>query len=177
VTERRDANRESAGRRRALAVIWAARAMRDSRIDLPPKFMLTRLNFLFGLGVLIVIGFGFAARYLVLMPLAQFAPAWTGVASGVLVLASLGLTVQLLSKTLGAMPGLATYSAAHPAGLLTFVSQGAFGCGHVALGYAGFLLLSGERPVGELQWLTAAVLYAAGAAVAVQEWRQRKKPS
>lgn len=136
--------------------------------------MLSRINFMLGLGLLILIAFYFAGTYLVIRPLAGVAPAWVDPVAGAILLAACALTVQLLSMTMSNLRGIALYENSERPGVLAFASQAAIVFGHIALIYAAIGLRDGERPLGELQLLIVAALYLAGAAIAVYEWRQRK---
>ena len=136
--------------------------------------MLTRINFLLGVGLLTAISFYFAGSYLIAWPLSHIAPTWVKPIAGVAVLASLALTVQILSMVMSNMMGVASYTDTDRAGALAFTSQTAIVCGHAGLGYMAVAFFSEERPVTELQLLVVAALYVSGIAIAIQEWRQRK---
>lgn len=136
--------------------------------------MFSRINFLLGVGLLAAIGFYFAGNYLIVWPLSHIAPNWIKPIAGVAVLASLALTVQILSMVMSNMMGVASYTDTDRAGALAFTSQTAIVCGHAGLGYMAVAFFSKERPVTELQLLVVAALYVSGIAIAIQEWRQRK---
>jgi hypothetical protein len=136
--------------------------------------MFPRINFLLGVGFLAAIGFYFAGNYLIVWPLSHIAPNWVKPIAGVAVLASLALTVQILSMVMSNMMGVASYTDTDRAGALAFTSQTAIVCGHAGLGYMAVAFFSDERPVTELQLLVVAALYVSGIAIAIQEWRQRK---
>ena len=135
--------------------------------------MLTRMNFLLAFGLLVAIGFYFAGNYLIVWPLSHIAPTWIKPVAGVVVLASLALTVQILSSVMNGMMGVASYTDTDGFGALAVTSQAAIVCGHAGLGYIAADFFSREKPVTELQLLAVAALYLAGIAIAIQEWRQR----
>jgi len=139
--------------------------------------MFSRINFLLGIGLLAAIGFYFAGNYLIVWPLSQIAPNWVKPIAGVAVLASLALTVQILSTVMTNMMGVASYTDTDRAGALALTSQTAIVCGHAGLGYMAVAFFSEERPVTEPQLLVVAALYAGGIAIAIQEWRQRNAES
>jgi hypothetical protein len=133
--------------------------------------MLTRINFLLGFGLLVMILFYFAFTYLVILPLSAFAPDWAGIAGGAAVLISVGLTVQFLSMAMGGMAGVATYPKGPNAMAIT--SQAAIVCGHGALGYAAAAWFAGAPPPNVLGIALIGALYAAGVGIGTAEWRQR----
>ncbi len=135
--------------------------------------MFTRINFLLGLGVLVVIGFYFVGNYLVVLPLSSIAPNWVKPIAGLAVLVSLGLTVQILSMAMSGMSGVASYTETNGPGALGLTSQATIVCAHAGLGYLAVAFFSAGRPVTELKLLVVAALYFAGIAIAIQEWRQR----
>jgi glucan phosphoethanolaminetransferase (alkaline phosphatase superfamily) len=136
--------------------------------------MFTRINFLLGFGVLVAIGFYFAGNYLVVLPLSIIAPNWVKPIAGVTVLISLALTVHILSSVMNGMMGVASYTDSDRAGAFALTSQVAIVCGHASLAYLAMAYFSREKQVTELQLLVVAALYAAGIAIAIQEWRRRK---
>jgi hypothetical protein len=139
--------------------------------------MLTRVNFLLGFGLLITIAFYFVGNYLVVLPLSSIAPNWVKPIAGLAVLASLALTVQILSTVVSGMEGVGSYKETDGPGALALTSQAAIVCGHAGLGYIAAAFFSGEKPVTELRLLVVAALYVAGVAIAIQEWRQREAES
>jgi hypothetical protein len=139
--------------------------------------MLTRINFLLGVGLLTAISFYFVGSYLIAWPLSHIAPTWVKPIAGVAVLASLALTVQILSMVMSNMMGVASYTDTDRAGTLAFASQTAIVCGHAGLGYMAVGFISEERPVTEPQLLVVAALYVGGISIAIQEWRQRNAGS
>lgn len=139
--------------------------------------MLTRINFLLGVGLLVAIGFYFVGNYLVVLPLSSIAPDWVKPIAGLAVLVSLGLTVQILSMVMSGMMGVASYTDTDGPVALALTSQAAIVCGHAGLGYTAVAFFSWKRPVTELQLLVVAALYVAGIAIAIQEWRQRNAES
>jgi len=139
--------------------------------------MLTRINFLLGVGLLTAVSFYFAGSYLIAWPLSHIAPTWVKPIAGVAVLASLALTVQILSMVMSNMMGVASYTDTDRAGALALTSQTAIVCGHAGLGYMAVAFISEERPVTEPQLLVVAALYVGGISIAIQEWRQRNAGS
>jgi hypothetical protein len=133
--------------------------------------MLTRVNFLLGFGLLVVILFYFAFAHLAIAPLSALAPDWVKPVAGAAVLITAGLTVQILAVAMSAMAGVATY----PRGpnVLAIASQAATVCGHGALGYAAATWMGGGPPPPESGLALMGALYAAGVAMAIVEWRQR----
>lgn len=135
--------------------------------------MLPRLNFLFGLGLLIVIAFYLLGRYVVVAPLVSLLPSLAKPVAGLMVLAGVGLTVQLLAMAMGKLSGVASYGDTQAPGRLTLISQASLLCGHVGMIYAAIRLFHDEHPVSVAQILIAATLYGTGVVLAIHEWRQR----
>jgi len=133
-----------------------------------------RINFLLGLGLLIQIIFYFAGVYLVVLPLSAIAPAWVRPAAGLTILAAVGVTVQLLSMAMGSLRGVALYAKGEHSTTPTFISQSVIILGHFGSIYAASGLLVGGEPIAETKLLLIAALYAAGVALGIHEWRQRK---
>ena len=136
--------------------------------------MFSRINFLLGLGLLIQIVFYFAGTYLIVLPLSAIAPNWVTPAAGMAILAAVGITVQLLSMAMSELRGVALYAKGERPGLLVFVSQATFIAGHAGFVFAATGLLSRGEPVSQTKLLIIAALYAAGTALAILDWRQRK---
>ncbi|MGQ0579744.1 MAG: hypothetical protein ACT4PQ_12665 [Betaproteobacteria bacterium] len=135
--------------------------------------MFTRINFLLGFGLLVVIGFYFVSKYLVVLPLSSIAPDWVKPIAGLAVLVSLALTVQVLSMAVSGMGGVASYTETDGPGALALTGQVTIVCAHAGLGYVAVAFFSEGRPVTELQLLVLAALYFTGVAIAIQDWRQR----
>lgn len=135
--------------------------------------MFSRINFLLGLGLLILITFYFAGVYLLVLPLTAVAPDWVKPAAGIAILVAAGVTVQLLSMAMGNLRGIALYGKGEHPGMLAIASQAALILGHIGTIYAASGLIIGGEPIAELRLLIIAALYVAGAALAIQEWRQR----
>jgi hypothetical protein len=133
-----------------------------------------RMNFLLGLGLLILIVFYFAGVYLIYLPLSAIAPGWAGPAVGIAVLAAAGMTVQLLSMAMSDLRGIALYNKSERAGALAYLSQAAIVLGHIGTIYAAKSLIIDGVPVADTPLLVIAALYFTGAALALHEWRQRK---
>jgi len=136
--------------------------------------MFARINFLLGLGLLILTAFYFAGAYLVVLPLSTIAPDWVKPAAGVAILAASGITVQLLSIAMGELRGIALYAKGERPGMLVVISQGAIILGHIGALYLASGLIVGGKPMAEMQVLAIAAFYVVGVAVAIHEWRQRK---
>ena len=136
--------------------------------------MFARINFLLGLGLLIQITFYFAGVYLLIPSLSTVAPDWIKPASGIAILAAVGVTVQLLSMAMSTLRGIALYGKGERPGMLTLTSQAAMILGHIGTIYAASGLLIRGEPIADVRLLIVAALYFAGAALAIHEWRQRK---
>ena len=137
--------------------------------------MFARINFLLGLGLLVQIAFYFAGVYLLILPLSAVAPDWVKPAAGIAILAAVGLTVQLLSMVMGNLRGIALYGKDERPGMLAFTSQAAMILGHIATIYAASSLMMRGEPIADVQLLIIAALYFTGTALAIHEWRQRKR--
>lgn len=135
--------------------------------------MLTRLNFLFGFGLLVLLLFYFVFGLLVIPSLAGVARDWAGPVAGAAVLISVGLTVQILAMAMSGLAGVATYERGPD--VLAIASQAALVCGHGALAYAGARWLGGGAPPAASGLALIAALYAAGVAIGILEWRQRPR--
>jgi hypothetical protein len=133
-----------------------------------------RINFLLGLGLLILIAFYFAGVYLLVLPLSAAAPDWVKPAAGVAILAAIGITVQLLSMAMSGLRGIALYGKGERPGTLAFTSQAAMIFGHIGTIYAASGLFVRGEPVADVRLLIIAALYFAGAVLALHEWRQRQ---
>lgn len=133
--------------------------------------MLTRINYLLGFGLLVVLLFYFGVSYLVIAPLTAIAPGWVKPVAGAAVLIASGLTVQILSMAMGSMAGVATYPKGPNA--MAIASQAATVCGHGALGYAAATWAGGGPPPSDPGLALVGALYAAGVAVGILEWRKR----
>ena len=136
--------------------------------------MFARINFLLGLGLLIQIVFYFAGVYLLVLPLSALAPGLVKPVAGIAILAAVGVTVQLLSMAMSGLRGVALYAKGEHASMPTFGSQAAMLLGHASTIYAASGLLVGGEPISEAKLLLIAALYAAGAALGIYEWKQRK---
>jgi hypothetical protein len=136
-----------------------------------------RMNFLLGLGLLILIAFYCAGAYLLLPLVEMSAPRWVRPAAGAAVLAAVALTVQLLSMAMGSLRGIALYKTGERAGLLAYVGQGTLILGHVAMLYAAETAFSEGLPVPFARLLLIALLYAGGTALAYLESRRRTQAS
>lgn len=134
--------------------------------------MFTRINFLLGFGLMILIGFYFGFRYLVIAPVAAVAPDWVTIVAGAAVLASLGFTVQILAQVMSGMAGIATYPQG-PGGA-AIASQAAFVCGHGALAYGLATWLGNGPPLTGAGVALVWALYLAGVATSMLEWRRRR---
>jgi hypothetical protein len=137
--------------------------------------MLARINFLLGTGLLILSVFYFAGSYLIVRPLAHFAPEWGRSIAGIAVLAACGFTVQLLSMVMSDLRGIALYGEGERPGALSRLSQAAMVCGHAGMVCTVIGLLLRGEPVSDVRLLIVAALYFTGTALAVVEWRQRKR--
>lgn len=136
--------------------------------------MLTRLNFLLGLGLLILIVFYLVGTYIVVGPLSQLAPDWARFAAGAVVLIAVGLTVQFLANTMSSMSGVASYGAEARPGPASFMSQAALVLGHLGMLAMLYGLLANDRPAPIVEIGVIAALYLTGVVIAVGEWRRRR---
>ncbi len=136
--------------------------------------MFARINFLLGLGLLILITFYFAGVYLLVLPLSAVASEWVKPAAGVAILAAIGLTVQLLSMAMSGLRGIALYGKGERPGMLAYASQAAMIFGHIGTIFAASGLFVLGEPVADVRLLIIAALYFAGAVLALHEWRQRR---
>ena len=116
---------------------------RHTRCDGALPNVFARINFLFSLGLLILIAFYFAGVYLLVLPLSAGAPGWVKPAAGVAVLAAVGLTVQLLSMAMSSLRGIALYAKGERPGRLAFISQAAMIAGHIGTLYAASVVPQG----------------------------------
>ncbi|HWA12342.1 MAG TPA: hypothetical protein VHA15_04545 [Burkholderiales bacterium] len=135
--------------------------------------MFTRLNFLLGAGLLVLLAFYFAFSYAVLGPLSGIAPGWVKPVAGAAVLISVGLTVQILAMAMSGLAGVASYE--RGPGPLAIASQAALVCGHGALAFAAAGWLRQGVPPADAGLGLVALLYAAGVALGVVEWRRRDR--
>lgn len=133
--------------------------------------MLTRINYLLGFGLLVVLLFYFGVTYLVIVPMSAIAPGWVKPVAGAAVLIAAGLTVQILSIVMSSMAGVATYPRGPNA--MAIASHAAIVCGHGALGYAAATWAGGGPAPSESGLAFIGALYAAGVAIGFLEWRQR----
>ena len=132
------------------------------------------MNFLLGLGLLILLAFYAAGAYLLLPLLEMSAPAWVKPAGGIAVLAAVALTVQLLSVAMGSLRGIALYKAGEHAGPLAYLGQGALILGHAVALYAAQTWFADGLPPAPTRLLCIVALYAGGAGLAYLEWRSRR---
>jgi hypothetical protein len=134
--------------------------------------MFARLNFLLGLGLLVLLAFYFAFAWVTLPLLQLAAPDWVRTAGALAVLVSIGLTVQVLAIAIGALAGVASYDrGTNPAAI---ASQAAVLAGHCALAWSCVPWLAGGEPPSRMALATTAALYAIGVAAGVLEWRARR---
>jgi hypothetical protein len=132
-----------------------------------------RINFLLGLGLLILLTFYFAAAYMLIPALSAVAPGWTKAAAGVAILSAVGLTVQFLSGVaLTSLRGVALYEKGEKPSLSAYASQAIMLLSHIALVYTVGVLFEG-KPVDQVQLVAIAAAYLAGIALGIHEWRRR----
>lgn len=136
--------------------------------------MFTRINFLLGLGLTLLLLFYFGFRYLVVAPVTLLAPQWATPVAGAAVLAGLGFTVQILAQLMGTLSGAGSYP--HGPNAAAMASQAAIVCGHGALVAGASAWLRHGVPPGTWGLLSIAVLYATGVAIGIVEWRRRPRP-
>ena len=136
--------------------------------------MFARINFLLGLGLLILLAFYFGTVYLLLPALAAAAPGWVKPAAGIAILAAVALTVQFLSSVaLTSLYGVALYPKGEKPSRSTYASQAILLLAHVALVCTVGALFYG-KPVDHRQLIAIAAAYLAGTAFAILEWRRRR---
>jgi hypothetical protein len=133
-----------------------------------------RINFLLGLGLLILMTFYFVGVYLLIPPLSAVAPQWVKPVAGMAILAAVGVTVQLLSMAMSGLRGIALYNQGERPGAPAYLSQAILILGHLAALYSARGLLAEGRPVADIPLLVVALLYLTGGVLAIHDWRQRK---
>jgi hypothetical protein len=133
-----------------------------------------RINFLLGLGLLILTTFYFVGVYVVIAPLSAFAPQWVKPVAGVAILAAVGITVQLLSMVMSDLRGIGLYNQGERPGVSAYLSQAILIVGHGALLYWARGLLSEGTPIAESHLLVVALVYLTGATLGLLDWRRRK---
>jgi hypothetical protein len=136
--------------------------------------MFTRINFLLGLGLTLLLLFYFGFRYLVVAPVAWIAPQWATPVAGIAVLAGLGFTVQILAQLIGTLSGAGSYPQGPNA--VALASQAAIVCGHGAVVAGASAWLRHGVPPGAWGLASIAVLYATGVAIGIVEWKYRPRP-
>jgi len=135
--------------------------------------MFARINFLLGLGLLILLAFYFATAYMLMPALSAVAPGWTKAAAGLAILAAVGLTVQLLSSVaLTSLRGVALYEKGEKPSLSAYASQAIMLFSHIALICTVGALFYG-KPVDQGQLVAIAAAYLAGTGLAIHDRRQR----
>lgn len=135
--------------------------------------MLARINFLAGLGMLVLAAFYFVGVYLIITPISRFAPDWGNVIGGAIVLIAMGITVQSLATAMSGFAGAAQYVAGRSSAALFFSAQVALICAHALTIFAVAGLLSDYPPASTVQLLITVALYVAGVALSLYEWKQR----
>ncbi len=135
--------------------------------------MFARINFLAGLGMLVLAAFYYAGVYLIVAPISRFAPAWGGFLAGALVLLAMGITVQLLATAMSGFAGVARYVSGRSSEVLFFSAQVALMCGHALTIYSVAGLVSDYPPASNALLLLTVGLYVAGVALSLYEWKQR----
>ena len=136
--------------------------------------MFPRINFLLALGLLTLTTFYFLVVFLLVPTFTAFAPQWVKPVVGIAVLAAAGLTVQLLSMAMSGLRGVALYGHDERPGFTAYLSQTILILGHLVAAYSARGLLIEGAPIAATQLLVIALLYLAGAVLAIHEWRQRK---
>ena len=136
--------------------------------------MFARINFLLGLGLLILTTFYFLGAYALIPALSSFAPQWVKPAAGVAILAAAGITVQLLSMAMSGLRGIALYNQGERPGIPAYLGQATLIAGHLVGLWLARGLLSEGRPIAAVPLLGVALLYLTGGMLAVIDWRRRK---
>ncbi|MEO8005927.1 MAG: hypothetical protein ABI771_13520 [Betaproteobacteria bacterium] len=135
--------------------------------------MFARINFLAGLGMLVLAAFYFVGVYLILVPISSFAPVWGSYLGGALVLIAMGITVQLLATAMSGFAGVARYVSGRSSAALFFAAQLALVCGHALTIYSVAGLVAESPPATIAVLLLTVALYVTGVALALYEWKQR----
>ena len=136
--------------------------------------MISRLNFLLAVSILTLLGFYLAGRFLFLKALLSLAPGLAPYFTAAYGLAALMLTVLVLAKTVIRLAPLSSAAPFRQAGLHTLLAQTALYAGHGLVVLAVYAVLAAQDagPVS-WSWLLAIMLYAAGIAGAINDWRKR----
>lgn len=135
--------------------------------------LFARINFLAGLGMLVLAAFYFVGVYLILVPVSHFAPAWGSYLAGAIVLIAMGITVQSLASAMSGFAGVARYVSGRSSVPLFFAAQVALICAHALTIYSVASLVAEYPPASNIQLLLTVALYATGVALALYEWKQR----
>jgi hypothetical protein len=135
--------------------------------------LFARINFLAGLGMLVLAAFYYAGVYLIVAPVSRFAPVWGGYLAGALVLIAMGITVQLLATAMSSFAGVAKYVSGRSSPALFFAAQLALICAHALTIYSVAGLVSDYPPASNALLLVTVGLYVVGVALSLYEWKQR----
>jgi hypothetical protein len=135
--------------------------------------LFARINFLAGLGMLVLAAFYYAGVYLILAPISSFAPAWGNFLTGALVLIAMGITVQLLATAMSSFAGVARYVSGRSSVALFFLAQVALICAHALTIYSVAGLVSDYPPASNATLLFTVGLYVVGVALSLYEWKRR----
>ena len=135
--------------------------------------MFARINFLLGLGLLILLAFYFATVYLLLPGVSATAPEWVRPAAGIAILSAVALTVQLLAVAMTGLRGIGFYGKGEKPSRSAYASQAIMLLSHIALIVTVGGLFNG-KPVDHGKLIGIAAAYLAGTAFAIHEWRRRR---
>lgn len=139
--------------------------------------MILRVNFLLAVATLAAMGFYLAGRYLIVAPVALLKPEWAGYVAAAVILVALMLMVQTLAKVMDRLVRLTNMARAarnRGTGPLGISAQGALAAGHLAMAYGVYgYYFAGNGPTRLLSVALAVLLYAAGVASALSDWRRQ----
>ncbi|HUU73742.1 MAG TPA: hypothetical protein VMW70_14025 [Burkholderiales bacterium] len=136
--------------------------------------MIARLNFLFAVAFLTVLVFFFVGRFLILEGLMASAPSLAPYFTAAYALAALMLTVLVLAKTVIRLNPATSVARYRKAGLRTGFAQAILFLGHACALFALYTTFVSQPPEpASWPWLLAPVLFAAGVAVTIVDWRKR----
>lgn len=136
--------------------------------------MISRLNFLLAVALLTVLLFYVAGRFLLLKAVLGFDPALAPYFTAAYGLGALMLTVLVLAKTVIRLVPISSAARVRRGGLRSLLAQAVLYAGHLLVIFAvGTILVTQGREMPSWPYLAAMLLYAAGIASAIVDWRQR----
>ena len=136
--------------------------------------MFSRINFFFAVAALAITVFYVVGRFLIVTPIALFAPGLAPYAAGVVILAALMLIVRSLSDTMSNFEAMTLAARTRATGALGFFAQAMIIAAHAMIVGGAWQLMPPADPRAALPLLAIAVwLYAAGVFAALADWRRR----